>query len=115
MTRTRLRLVVTAACTAAVFIALAGATVQGVLTAIERRRLPYPGRLVDVGGHQLHLDCQGRGAPTVILEAPAVVPSAAWQLVQHEVARRTRVCAYDRAGLGWSEADRKSTRLNSSH
>lgn len=104
MSRPRLRSVLAAALAASVFLMLAGATVQGVLTALERRRLPYPGRLVDVGGHQLHLDCQGRGRPTVVLEGPAVVPSAAWALVQREVAARARVCAYDRAGLGWSES-----------
>jgi pimeloyl-ACP methyl ester carboxylesterase len=40
----------------------------------------------------------------VVLEAPAVSMSAAWGWVQRELAGRTRVCSYDRAGLGWSEA-----------
>src|SRR5438034_3643901 len=35
--------------------------------------------------------------------------------VQPTLAQTTRVCAYDRAGAGWSDPDRKSTRLNSSH
>ena len=83
---------------------LIGATYQGVATAIERRRFPHPGRMVDVGGHQLHLYCLGRGTPTVVLEAPATTLSAAWAWVQLDVARVTRVCSYDRAGLGWSEA-----------
>src|SRR5437762_8964987 len=82
---------------------LIGATYQGVATAIERRRFPHPGRMVDVGGHQLHLYCLGRGTPTVVLEAPATTLSAAWAWVQMDVARVTRVCSYDRAGLGWSE------------
>jgi pimeloyl-ACP methyl ester carboxylesterase len=84
--------------------ALAGATYQGVATALERRRFPLPGRLVDVGGRQLHLYCIGEGTPTVVLEAGATSLSAAWARVQPEVARTTRVCSYDRAGLGWSEA-----------
>lgn len=83
---------------------LIGATYQGVATAVERRRYPHPGRLIDVGSHQLHLYCVGRGSPTVVLEAPATAMSAAWAWVQADVARMTRVCAYDRAGLGWSEA-----------
>jgi pimeloyl-ACP methyl ester carboxylesterase len=91
-------------CAILVFVILAGATYQGVATALERRQFPHPGRLVDVGGHQLHLYCQGRGTPTVILEAPATAMSAAWALVQTDVAKVTRVCSYDRAGLGWSEA-----------
>jgi pimeloyl-ACP methyl ester carboxylesterase len=86
------------------FLVLAGATYQGVATALERRQFPHPGRLVDVGGHQLHLYCSGEGAPTVVLEAPAAGMSAAWGWVQPRLAETTRVCSYDRAGLGWSEA-----------
>jgi pimeloyl-ACP methyl ester carboxylesterase len=86
------------------FIVLAGATYQSVATALERRRFPYPGRLIDVGDHQLHLQCTGEGQPTVILEAPAAGLSTAWAWVQGDLATVTRVCSYDRAGLGWSEA-----------
>jgi len=88
----------------ATFLVLAGATYQGVATALERRRFPHPGRLVDVGGHQLHLHCTGEGSPLVLLEAPATGMSAAWGWVQPALAELTRVCSYDRAGLGWSEA-----------
>ena len=83
---------------------LVGATYQGVATALERRKYPHPGRLVDVGGHQLHIHCIGHGVPAVVLEAPAAGMSAAWGWIQPEVAKATRVCAYDRSGLGWSEA-----------
>ena len=83
---------------------LIGATYQGVATALERRRFPHPGRMIDVGAHQLHLYCAGQGAPTVVLEAPAMTMSAAWAWVQGDLAKTTRVCSYDRAGLGWSEA-----------
>ena len=85
-------------------LALAGTTYQGVATALERRRWPHPGHLVDVGGHQLHLQCEGQGTPTVVLEAPATAMSSVWAWVQQDVAKTTRVCSYDRAGLGWSEA-----------
>jgi pimeloyl-ACP methyl ester carboxylesterase len=91
-------------CAIVFFVTLAGATYQGVATALERRQFPHPGRLVDVGGHQLHLYCEGRGAPTVLLEAPATAMSSAWAWVQADAAKMTRVCSYDRAGLGWSEA-----------
>lgn len=60
--------------------------------------------MVDVGGHQLHIACDGQGTPTVVLDAPATGLSAAWGRVQPVVAATTRVCSYDRAGLGWSEA-----------
>ena len=89
------------------FIVLAGVTYQSVATALERRQYPYPGRLIDVGGHQLHIYCTGpEGKPiTVVLEAPAAGISIGWAWVQDDLARTTRVCSYDRAGLGWSEAD----------
>ena len=90
-----------------VFIMLIGATYQGVATALERRQYPRPGGLVSVGDHQLHIYCEGKGAPVVILEAPAAGVSAAWGAVQSRAAATTRVCSYDRAGLGWSEASER--------
>lgn len=66
---------------------------------------PAPGRLVDIGGWRLHLNCTGvrRGQPTVILEAGLGDFSVEWSLVQPGVARFARVCSYDRAGDGWSD------------
>jgi pimeloyl-ACP methyl ester carboxylesterase len=58
---------------------------------------------VDVGGFRLHLNCIGRGAPTVVLESGAGDFSFDWALVQPSVAELTRVCSYDRAGYGWSD------------
>jgi len=87
-----------------VFAALAGTTYQGVTTAVERREFPRPGRMVDIGDYQLHIACTGKGAPVVVLEAPAAGLSSAWGWVQPALAVHTRVCSYDRAGLGWSEA-----------
>lgn len=100
----RVRRVLLTAAAILVFLVLAGATYQGAATALERRQFPHPGQLVDVGGHQLHIYCTGRGSPTVVLEAPATGMSTAWGWVQPEIAEVTRVCSYDRAGLGWSEA-----------
>src|SRR5262245_47906325 len=65
-----------------------------------------PGRLVDVGGWRLHLNCTGRRAPSqplVLLEAGAGDFSVEWSLVQPRVAASSRVCSYDRAGDGWSD------------
>src|SRR6186713_1551314 len=66
-----------------------------------------PGLLVDVGGHRLHAICRGHGSPLVLLEAGIAASSLSWSVVQPEIARFTRVCAYDRAGLAWSEAASK--------
>lgn len=86
-----------------VALATMGALYQIVGMVLDRRDHPPPGRMVDIGGHRLHLHCIGTGSPTVVLEAAAPGWSLYWSLVQPEVAKVTRVCAYDRAGLGWSE------------
>ena len=86
------------------FLVFAGATYQGVATALERHRYQRPGGLVDAGGHQLHIHCEGHGSPVVVLEAALGSMSGAWGWIQPEIASSTRVCSYDRAGLGWSEA-----------
>jgi pimeloyl-ACP methyl ester carboxylesterase len=80
-----------------------GAVYQAVATGRTQRAQPAPGALVDVGGHQMHIACSGVGSPTVVLDAALGNMSAHWALVQQEVATTTRVCAYDRPGLGWSE------------
>ena len=66
---------------------------------------PYPplGRLVDIGGRKLHLLCAGAGTPTVILVAGGGAFAIDWALVQPKTSGLTRVCSYDRAGLGWSD------------
>lgn len=62
-----------------------------------------PGRLINVGGHRLHLHCLGRGGPTVVIDAGLGDWSTSWMQVQALAARTTRVCTYDRAGMGFSE------------
>jgi pimeloyl-ACP methyl ester carboxylesterase len=65
---------------------------------------PNPtGKLVDLGGHRLHVDCRGTGHPTVVVENGLGDFSFDWILVQTRVAAFTRVCTYDRAGYAWSE------------
>jgi pimeloyl-ACP methyl ester carboxylesterase len=86
-----------------ILVLLIGATYQGVTTALERRRFPHPGRMVRATDHQLHIYCTGEGSPTIVLEAPAAGMSGAWAWVQPELEHQTRVCSYDRSGLGWSE------------
>jgi pimeloyl-ACP methyl ester carboxylesterase len=63
-----------------------------------------PGRLIDVGGHKLHINCTGTGTPTVVLEPGLGEPSTAMAWIAPDVAATTRVCVYDRAGRGWSES-----------
>jgi pimeloyl-ACP methyl ester carboxylesterase len=82
---------------------VAGLAYQRFAESRDLRRYPPPGDMVEVQGHRLHLYCLGQGAPTVVLEAGLSQASLAWTLVQPELARFTRVCAYDRAGNGWSD------------
>jgi pimeloyl-ACP methyl ester carboxylesterase len=69
----------------------------------ERRRFIPPGRLIDVGGHRLHVTCMGSGNPVVVLESGIAASSLSWAVVQPAIARFICVCSYDRAGLAWSD------------
>jgi pimeloyl-ACP methyl ester carboxylesterase len=69
-----------------------------------KAKYPPSGQMVDLGGYKLHLYCQGAGSPTVVMESGLGDFSLIWALVQPEVAQSTRICAYDRAGFGWSES-----------
>jgi pimeloyl-ACP methyl ester carboxylesterase len=82
---------------------LAGAISESSSEAADRQSYPPPGQMVDVCGHRLHLNCTGDGSPTVVIEAGWGDWSNSWGLVQPDVAKVTRVCTYDRAGMGWSE------------
>ena len=86
-----------------IVLASAGAIYESVAARSDARAYPAPGRLVDVGGFRLHIHCTGSGSPTVVLDAGLGGSSLDWSLVQPELATTTRVCAYDRAGMGWSD------------
>lgn len=85
-------------------LALAGAVYESLAEAADAKAYPPPGQLVDVGGYRLHINCTGTGSPAVVIDAGLGDWSTTWGGVQEEVAKMTRVCTYDRAGLGWSEA-----------
>lgn len=75
-------------------------------TLVSQTEPPAAGRLIDVGGWRMHINCSGEarvGQPTVILEAGSSDFSIDWAFVQPEVAAFTRVCSYDRSGSGWSD------------
>src|SRR5437868_1029125 len=66
------------------------------------RRHPMPGRLVDVGGHSLHLLCAGETGPTIVVEQGAGEPSLLWRPIMGEAQQFARFCLYDRPGYLWS-------------
>jgi len=89
-----------------IVLSLMGMTYQYLSTQADKKKYPAPGQLIDIGGYRLHLYCMGEptdGSPTVILEQGLGGTSPAWALIQPEAAKATRVCSYDRAGLGWSD------------
>ena len=85
-------------------LAALGGGYETIRETMDEAAFAMPGQLFDVGGHKLHISCTGSGSPTVILEAGLGEPAAmmsGW--IQPGVASATKVCAYDRAGRGWSE------------
>jgi pimeloyl-ACP methyl ester carboxylesterase len=74
---------------------------------IKRAWLIVRGKLVDVGGYRLRVECKGRGEPAVVMDAGLAHGLHTWDLVLPEVAKFTRVCSYDRAGIGESDRGRK--------
>jgi pimeloyl-ACP methyl ester carboxylesterase len=89
---------------AVLLLAAFGGGYETIREAMDESAYTMPGQLVDVGGHKLQISCTGSGDPTVILEVGLGQPAAmmsGW--IQPGVATATRVCVYDRAGMGWSE------------
>ena len=87
----------------AIVLALVAAGMLYQQVAARRRQLAPIGELIDVGGHRLHAHCAGSGSPLVLFESGVAASSLSWALVQPEIARTTRACVYDRAGLAWSD------------
>jgi len=68
--------------------------------AIDKR---YPGKLVKIGTHRLHIHCVGHGTPSVIIDSGIGGFSLEWVKIQNNLSDNVRVCSYDRAGYGWSD------------
>ncbi len=88
---------------AGLVLASAGGLYLQVATPTDRGFPDMPGHAYEIDGRRLHLDCHGSGSPTVVVESGLAGTSASWARVVPEVAKTSRVCAYDRAGQGWSE------------
>ena len=73
-----------------------------------------PQKLVAVeGGRRLNIYCIGRGSPAVVFDSGLGDGTRVWGLIQPAVAKYTRACSYDRAGLGFSDPPtRPSTSAN---
>src|SRR5258708_38631329 len=81
----------------------ASATYNALRIRDLQSRYPPPGKLYEVNGSPMHLYCTGTGSPAVLLESGLGNGWLYWQRVQPALATTTRVCSYDRAGLGWCD------------
>jgi pimeloyl-ACP methyl ester carboxylesterase len=81
---------------------LTGMSYEALATQRSRSRAA-PGRLVEVGGYRLYIDCQGRGSPTVVIDSGLGDASDVWSELHPKLAELARTCVYDRAGLGRSD------------
>ncbi len=106
--RNALRYILLAEFSLFLVLAMVGAVYERRSQARDLRLYPPPGRLIDIGGYNLHLYCTGEGSPTVVLEHGLDGSFLDWRLVQPQIARFARVCSYDRAGYGWSSRSPKA-------
>src|SRR3954468_22170800 len=83
-----------------ILLSLIGAIYQWTATRRTERLHPPPGKLIDVGGHRLHILTRGSGGPSVVIEDGLIGASFYWDSIGAEIARFAQVTTYDRAGLG---------------
>jgi pimeloyl-ACP methyl ester carboxylesterase len=74
---------------------------------LERAWLLVTGHLIDVNGHRIQLECRGSGSPTVVMDSGLNMTLDSWGKVPADVAAFTRVCTYNRSGLGYSDSGPK--------
>src|SRR6266516_6300062 len=88
----------------ALVIAGVGGSYETIQEQVDRSTTAMPGHLVDIGGRRLYVHCTGSGSPTVVLVSGLAETSVYWGgWIAPAVAQNTTVCAYDRAGQGWSD------------
>jgi pimeloyl-ACP methyl ester carboxylesterase len=98
---------------AAVAIGGASSVYQQVAEAADRRRFPAPGRLADIGdGRKMHVLVEGDGEPPVVIVPALGANVLEWVRVLRAASAETTVCAYDRAGLGFSGPPRVPTTID---
>jgi pimeloyl-ACP methyl ester carboxylesterase len=88
--------------------ALIGAVYQSRMETAEAEEYQPLGQIIEVAGRKMHLNCQGFGTHTVILDSG--LPGGwflGWETVQAPISMFAKVCSYDRAGYGWSDGGEK--------
>jgi len=90
-----------------ILLPIIGMIYQDKSSKADMKYFPPLGKLFNIGGVDLHLYCSGIGSPTIILEAGWAENSLSWYSIQEKLSETTRVCSYDRVGLGWSGGNNK--------
>jgi pimeloyl-ACP methyl ester carboxylesterase/protein-S-isoprenylcysteine O-methyltransferase Ste14 len=85
-------------------VLFAGLVYEAYADAEATRKYPPPGTFVDIGGRRLHLLCIGQGEPVVLFEQSGFGNATSGSRARERISARTRVCSYDRMGMGWSDA-----------
>jgi pimeloyl-ACP methyl ester carboxylesterase len=97
-------------------VAAVGATYENISVVRDQHAYTAPGATYDVNGHQLYLDCRGHGSPTVVLFNGMGEVSVSWTRIVDRADTHSRVCAYDRAGQGWSsDVDQPQDGITAAH
>jgi pimeloyl-ACP methyl ester carboxylesterase len=97
------RIVIGLGCLLGILV-IAGTIFEAISRQQAAEKYPALGKMVDIGGRKIQLDCRGAGSPTVVLETGLDnLGSLSWAKVHDSMAQTTRVCAYSRAGIMWSD------------
>ncbi len=86
-----------------ILLSIVGRALEARAAASFDETYPPPGEIVTVDGRDMHLLCEGEGSPTIILDAGQGGWSSDWGDFIPGLSADNRVCAYDRAGYGWSD------------
>ncbi len=84
------------------FVIVIGILFEARAETAAAAQFPPPGQIVEVNGRNMHILCTGTGSPTIILDAGQGGWSSDWADLMPRLSANNRVCAYDRAGYGWS-------------
>jgi pimeloyl-ACP methyl ester carboxylesterase len=90
----------------------ASAAYQRIAEAADCRRFPPPGRMLGIGGRRLHILAMGGGSPAVVIIPALGANVLEWIRVMRAASAEATVCAYDRAGLGWSGPPRSRVTID---
>ena len=77
----------------------------GWLLSAFAKEVYAPGRLLDVAGYKQHVFCRGElhALPPIVIEAGGGVLSPLYHNLVEALFKWTKVCIYDRPGMGWSK------------